>query len=68
MQAQEIVQEIPEIQVVRRSLVIEWEWSWPDSKRSDHAQGGSQQLQCLHWCFLSCIPFYIPVRVESSCS
>ena len=23
----------------------------------------SQQLQCLHWCFLTCIPFYVPVRV-----
>ena len=28
----------------------------------------SQQLQCLHWCFLTCIPFYVPVRVETSCS
>ena len=28
----------------------------------------SQQLQCLHWCFLTCIPFFVPVRVETSCS
>ena len=60
VQEREIVQEIPEI-----------EWSWTDSQPSDHAQGGSQQLQCLHWCFLTFIPLYVPVRVERfapSCS
>ena len=36
--------------------------------KASEAKQISQQLQCLHWCFLTCIPFYVPVRVETSCS